>query len=107
MFGMGFMEIMLIAIIAVIALGPEKLPTAMIDIAKIFKKFKSGIEDAKETLHNEINLNEMKDEANKFKAHLSYTKDYISSHDDDTRQKKEIKIAKKTKNKKQKNNNQS
>ena len=47
MFGMGFMEIFLIAIIAVIALGPEKLPTAMVEIAKFIKKFKTGLDDAK------------------------------------------------------------
>ena len=38
MFGMGFMEIFLVGIVAVIALGPEKLPSAMVDIAKFFKK---------------------------------------------------------------------
>ena len=38
MFGMGFMEIFLIAIVAVIALGPDKLPTAMVQIAKFIKK---------------------------------------------------------------------
>ncbi|MDE7217163.1 MAG: twin-arginine translocase TatA/TatE family subunit, partial [Helicobacter sp.] len=30
---MGFMEILLIAAVAIIALGPEKLPQAMIDAA--------------------------------------------------------------------------
>ena len=57
MFGMGFMEILLIAIVAVIALGPEKLPNAMVEIAKFIKKFKSGLEDAKSTLDNEIRNN--------------------------------------------------
>merc|ERR1711879_951973 len=62
MFGMGFMEILLIAVIAIIALGPEKLPSAMVDIAKFLKKFKSGVEDAKSTLDNELNISEMKEE---------------------------------------------
>ena len=56
MFGMGFMEIFLIAIIAIIALGPEKLPTAMVEIAKFIKKFKTGIDDAKSTLNSELNI---------------------------------------------------
>lgn len=74
MFGMGFMEIFLIAIVAVIALGPDKLPTAMVEVAKFLKKFKSGVEDAKSTLDSELNISEIKEEANKFKAQLSDTK---------------------------------
>ena len=60
MFGMGFMEILLIAVIAIVALGPEKLPSAMVEIAKFMKKFKSGVEDAKSTLDNELNMDEMR-----------------------------------------------
>jgi len=79
MFGMGFMEIFLIAIIAIIALGPDKLPTAMVEVAKFLKKFKSGVEDAKSTLDNELNITELKDEANKFKAQVQDTKMSLTS----------------------------
>ena len=79
MFGMGFMEIMLIAIIAVIALGPEKLPSAMVNMAKMFKKIKSGVDDAKSSLDNELNITKMKDEADKLKAQLSYSTGTLSS----------------------------
>ena len=78
MFGMGFMEIFLIAIIAIIALGPEKLPTAMVEIAKFIKKFKTGIDDAKSTLNSELNISEMKAEASKFKSQLEDTKASLS-----------------------------
>ena len=74
MFGMGFTEILLIALVAIIALGPEKLPTAMVEIAKFINKFKTGIADAKATLDNELNISEMKAEANKFKAQIEDTK---------------------------------
>ena len=74
MFGMGFMEILLIAIIAIIALGPDKLPDAMVQIAKFIRKFKSGLEDAKSTLDNELNISEMKSEATKFKSQIEETK---------------------------------
>ena len=74
MFGMGFMEIFLILIVAVMALGPEKLPSAAVDMVKFFKKFKSGIDDAKSTLDNELNISEMKNEANKFKASVNEVK---------------------------------
>lgn len=78
MFGMGFMEIFLIAIVAIIALGPEKLPTAMVEIAKFLKKFKSGVEDAKSTLDNELNITEMKAEAAKYKAQIEDAKSSLN-----------------------------
>lgn len=81
MFGMGFMEIFLIAIVAIIALGPEKLPTAMVEIAKFLKKFKSGVEDAKSTLDNELNISEMKEEAAKYKAQIEDAKSTLKVKD--------------------------
>ena len=78
MFGMGIMEIFLIAIVAIIALGTEKLPTTMVQIAKFLNKLKAGISDAKTTLDNELNISEMKEEANKFKAQIEETKTSLS-----------------------------
>lgn len=77
MFGMGFFEIMLIAIIAVIALGPDKLPEAMVEVARFFKKFKSSIDEAKSTLDNELQLSDMKEEATKFKAQIDNVKSTV------------------------------
>ena len=74
MFGMGFMEIFLVLIVAIIALGPEKLPSAAVDMVKFFKKFKSSLDDAKSTLDNELNISEMKNEAEKFKSSVSNIK---------------------------------
>lgn len=74
MFGMGIAEILVIAIIAIIALGPEKLPDAMVQIAKLFNSLKKSINEAKTTLDNELNINELKNEANKFKAQIEDTK---------------------------------
>ena len=78
MFGMGFTEILLIAMVAIIALGPEKLPTTMVQIAKFINKIKTGLADAKSTLDNELNISEMKEEANKFKAQIEETKTSLS-----------------------------
>lgn len=77
MFGMGFFEILLIAIVAVIALGPEKLPTAMVEVARFFKKFKSSIDEAKSTLDKELQLSDMKEEASKFKAQIDNVKSTV------------------------------
>ena len=77
MFGMGFMELMLVAVVAIIALGPEKLPSAMVDIAKMFKKLKGGLDEAKSTLDQELKISDMKAEATKFKAQFEETKQSI------------------------------
>ena len=50
MFGMGFTEIMIIAVIAILFLGPEKLPSAMVDIAKFFRSAKRTINSVKDSL---------------------------------------------------------
>ena len=58
---MGFMEILLIAVVAIVALGPEKLPQAMIDAAKFIRAFKKTIDDAKQSITKEMQLHELKD----------------------------------------------
>jgi len=78
MFGMGFMEIFLVLIVAVMALGPDKLPSAAVDMVKFFRRFKTTINDAKTTLDNELNISEMKNEAEKFKSSLNEIKDTAS-----------------------------
>ncbi len=70
MFGMSFSEIMIIAVIAILFLGPDKLPEAMVKIAKFFKSFKSGINEAKATFEQEIKLQELKEETLEYKKKL-------------------------------------
>jgi len=77
MFGMSFAEIMIIAVIAVLFLGPDKLPKAMVEIAKFFKTFKSGINDAKSSFEQEIRLQELKDETLEYKKKLDSASDSI------------------------------
>lgn len=67
MFGMGIFEILVVLIVAVIFLGPEKLPQAMVDIAKFFKAVKKTINDAKDTFDKELQIDEIKKEAFEYK----------------------------------------
>ena len=106
MFGMGFMEIFLVLVVAVIALGPEKLPTAAVDIAKFFKKLKGGIDDAKSTLDNELNISGLRDEADRIKSSVNIDRlasleldDIIEDKDKDKYKAKDISKKKKEKNK--------
>ncbi|WP_169752251.1 Sec-independent protein translocase protein TatB [Campylobacter mucosalis] len=66
MFGMSLPEILIIAIIAVLVLGPDKLPDAMVSIAKFFKTVKKGVNDAKATFDQEVKIAELKEDAKKY-----------------------------------------
>ena len=70
MFGLGFTEILLIAIVAILFLGPDKLPEAMVQIAKFMKSVKKAISDAKGALDEEMKIAELKEEALNYKKQL-------------------------------------
>ena len=79
MFGMDFGELLLIAIVAVIFLGPDKLPETMVQIAKIFKKVKNTIATAKDSIEEELHLSEIKNEALAYKNELMKATEEIKS----------------------------
>ncbi|GAA9884453.1 Sec-independent protein translocase protein TatB [Helicobacter pylori] len=62
MFGMGFFEILVVLVVAIIFLGPEKFPQAIVDMVKFFRAVKKTLNDAKDTLDKEINIEEIKKE---------------------------------------------
>lgn len=78
MFGMGFFEICMVLVIAVIFLGPDKLPKAMVDLAKFFKTIKKTMDEAKSSLDEELKLQELKQEALEYKNSITQGLDNIS-----------------------------
>lgn len=70
MFGMGIGEIFLIIIIAILFLGPDKLPSTMVEIAKFFREVKGTISSAKATLEDEMKFSDMKQQALSYKEDL-------------------------------------
>ncbi|MDQ1325305.1 MAG: sec-independent protein translocase protein TatB [Campylobacterota bacterium] len=70
MFGIGFTELLLIAIVAILFLGPDKLPEAMVQIAKFIKSVQRTIRDAKISLEEEIKIADLKEEALSYKRKL-------------------------------------
>ena len=82
MFGMGFTEIMIIAVIAILFLGPDKLPSAMVEIAKFFKNAKNTISSVKDSLEEEMNVKSIKDEALSYKKELLEAGEKIKSATD-------------------------
>lgn len=70
MFGIGFTELLLISIIAILFLGPDKLPQALVDMAKFIKSAKKAISEAKSSLEEEMKISELKEEALSYKKQL-------------------------------------
>ncbi len=70
MFGMSFGEILIIAVIAILFIGPDKLPEAMVKVAKFFKSFKQTVHETKETIEQEMHLAELKEEAISYREKL-------------------------------------
>jgi len=70
MFGMSFGEILIIAIIAILFIGPDKLPDTMVKIAKFFRSFKKSIHEVKDSIEQEVHLAELKEEAISYKEQL-------------------------------------
>jgi sec-independent protein translocase protein TatB len=70
MFGIGFTELLLISIVAILFLGPDKLPSAMIEIAKFIKGVKKTVGEAKSSLEEEMKIADLKEEALSYKKQL-------------------------------------
>ena len=70
MFGIGFTELLLIAVIAILFLGPDKLPSALVEMAKFIKGVKRTIGDAKSSLEEEMKIADLKEEALNYKKQL-------------------------------------
>ncbi|AJC89088.1 Sec-independent protein translocase protein TatB [Campylobacter lari] len=74
---MSFGEILVILVVAILVLGPEKLPSTIVEIAKILKAIKSNIDEAKASINKELKIAELKDEAQKYKDEFSQTNENI------------------------------
>ena len=79
MFGIGFTELLLISIVAILFLGPDKLPQAFMEVAKFIKGVKKTVGDAKSSLEEELNIAELKEEALSYKKQLDDATDELKN----------------------------
>ena len=79
MFGMGFSELLVIAVIAILFLGPDKLPSTLVEIAKFFRSMKQTVNSVKDSINEEIHLEEIKKEALAYKQQLMEAESKINS----------------------------
>ncbi len=87
MFGIDFGELLIILIIAVLVLGPDKLPEAMVKLAKMIKSVKKMISDAKYSIDSELQIADLKEETLSYKKQLDEATESLKSfkHLDPTR----------------------
>jgi sec-independent protein translocase protein TatB len=60
MFDIGFSEIMVIAVVALIVLGPEKLPKTARTLGHLFGRLQRYVADVKTDINRELALDELK-----------------------------------------------
>jgi len=70
MLDIGFPELVVIIVLAVLVLGPDKLPEAMKDLARLIKKMKKMWRDATADITRELEMEDMKEEVAKYKEEM-------------------------------------
>jgi sec-independent protein translocase protein TatB len=58
MFGLSFGEIVIVAILALVLLGPERLPDAAKQAGKLMREFRRATEDLKDQIETEVYADE-------------------------------------------------
>lgn len=79
MFGIDFGSFIVILIVAIIFLGPEKLPELIVKFVKFFRTVKSTVQEAKDTIQKEIDIHELKHTAVEYKEKLERITDNINN----------------------------
>ena len=61
MFDIGFWELVIIALVALVIVGPERLPELAQNAGRIIKKIRSFIQSAKREVEKELKLDQLND----------------------------------------------
>jgi len=64
MFEIGFSEMVLVCVIALLVLGPEKLPGAVRQVARFIKKIRAMADAASKELQRELPIDELRRDLN-------------------------------------------
>lgn len=54
MFGIGFQELLLIMVVALIVLGPQRLPEVARSLGKFYREIKSSVDEVKSSMVNDL-----------------------------------------------------
>ncbi|BBP00157.1 Sec-independent protein translocase protein TatB [Sulfuriferula nivalis] len=86
MFDIGFSEIVLIGVVALVVIGPERLPKVARTAGLLIGRMQRYMASVKADISQEIQLDELKRSGEAFKQSLSDTEQHISHEIHDTTQ---------------------
>lgn len=81
MFGIGMPELILIALIALIVVGPKNLPGLAKSLGKGLTEFRRAADDVTDNIRETIRADELKKDVDDFKTSLLYGKQAESGQD--------------------------
>ncbi|GAB3284874.1 Sec-independent protein translocase protein TatB [Parahaliea aestuarii] len=88
MFDIGFLELILIAIVALVVIGPEKLPgavrTGAVYLRRIKRSFNDIRREVEQELHNDAVMQELKQTREQVSGEVSKLKQQVDRAVDDT-----------------------
>ncbi|MCX5828184.1 MAG: Sec-independent protein translocase protein TatB [Deltaproteobacteria bacterium] len=84
MFGIGLPELLVIAIVALLVVGPDKLPGLAKSLGKGFQEFRRATDDVTESIKDTLKPDDIKKDVNDFKDSLLYGKEDEKDKDKET-----------------------
>jgi len=75
MFGIGLPELLVIAVVALLVVGPDKLPSLAKSLGKGFQEFRRATDDVTESIKDTLKPDDIKKDVNDFKDSLLYGKE--------------------------------
>ncbi len=84
MFGIGLPELLVIAVVALLVVGPDKLPGLAKSMGKGFQEFRRATDDVTESIKGTLKPEDIKKDVNDFKDSLLYGKEDEQDKDKET-----------------------